>query len=347
MISCGSSLSSSVDERHGLRLPLDQECASIALVTRVNRFVTFKAGWPRSTSPSLPMRWENTAMPRTTQSRHSRRAEVWRATESSDLTPGGRCTKLVTPSEIGFSTTDFRCSAETTWQSYSDDSTTSDSTPTRSTASSGLTRMPHSSTFQSNRGLAEDGVAGPLVVRELTAITRGDPLAGRERVREREWVRGLPTSIAGTRLYIDPVGMPNEVGGPAWDLALAIARGMQEMGGVPVLSRSADISPPAPTRARRANRLGVHITISLQPALEEAPAVHYFESAHSRSEAGLLLAQDIATRIGIETAGRATAMLKHTRAPAVTVAADLDSMRPEDVVDGVCAFFEKARDALS
>ena len=209
---------------------------------------------------------------------------------------------------------------------------------------------PHTHTalvdFQSNRGLAEDGICGPLVVRELAAITRGDPIAGRERVREREWVRGLPTSIAGTRLYLDPVGYPNEVGGPAWDLALSVARGMQSMGGVPVLSRSADISPPAPTRARRANRLGVHITISLQPAIEEEPAVHYFESAHSRSEAGHLLAHEIASRLGIHTAGRATAILKHTRAPAATIATHLETTRAEDIVDGVCAFFEEARDAL-
>lgn len=201
--------------------------------------------------------------------------------------------------------------------------------------------------FQSNRGLAEDGVAGPLVVRELKAITRGDPQAGRERVREREWVRSLPPTIAGSRLYLDPVGLDGEVGGVAWELALSIASELRELGAAPLLSRSADICPPAPTRARRANRLGVHFTVSLQPVVEESPAVHYFESAHSRSEAGLLLAGDIADRLGIETAGRATAMLKHTRAPAVTVASFLEHTLPHPIVMGICTFFEEARDALA
>lgn len=152
--------------------------------------------------------------------------------------------------------------------------------------------------FQSNRGMAEDGVCGPRVVAELEAVRRSDPEAGRERVREREWVRALPPSVVGTRIYIDPVSEADEAGGVSWDLGVRLAMAFQNLGGIPVFSRSMDICPPAPTRARRANRLGVHLTISVQPVVEEDPAVHYFESAHSRSEAGALLAGSIASEIG-------------------------------------------------
>lgn len=196
--------------------------------------------------------------------------------------------------------------------------------------------------FQSNRQMAEDGVAGPLVVRELKSITRGDPQAGREAVREREWLRRLPTNLVGARIYIDPAAHEGSVAEDLWDLASALSEYFQKLGGSPLLSRSVDVFPPAPIRARRANRLGAHVTISLARPDQEAPSVYFFKTANAQSEAGRLLALCVAQRLGLPTSGRATAMLRGTRSPAIVTTVALDDKAVELVGQGVVDFFERA-----
>lgn len=200
--------------------------------------------------------------------------------------------------------------------------------------------------FQSNRGTAEDGVAGPLVVRELKALTRGDPLAGRETVREREWLRGLPTTLVGARVYIDPADHPGG-SGDLWNLATRLAEFFQKLGGSPLLSRGVDVFPPAPIRARRANRLGAHISLSLAMPDQDPPHVYFFQSDMAHSEAGSLLASCVADRLELPTGGRATAMLRGTRAPSIVVSATLDEKSADSIGNGVVDFFQRAAGEFS
>src|SRR5690606_41747124 len=84
--------------------------------------------------------------------------------------------------------------------------------------------------FQHHRGLAEDGRVGPEVLTELRLVPRGQPGAGRQQIREREWLRSLPHTLAGTRVYLD-VGCrsPDEMD-RAWAAATAAAEEIQRAG---------------------------------------------------------------------------------------------------------------------
>ncbi len=191
--------------------------------------------------------------------------------------------------------------------------------------------------FQANRDLAADGTAGPEVITELRLIARGPIRAGREALREREWLRSLPLSVAGSRVFFDPAAGDAEEARTAWATASTAALSLQELGGLPVISRSADASVPERLRARRANGIGADIVVSFHRGEN---LVYYFESSLGRSEAGARLATQIAAELGVEVAGRATAILRETRAPAVVISAtDLGPKTGEAVVQGLDRFF--------
>ncbi|MGI9609278.1 MAG: peptidoglycan-binding protein [Acidimicrobiia bacterium] len=196
--------------------------------------------------------------------------------------------------------------------------------------------------FQHNRYLAEDGKAGPAVVTEIHLVTRGDMREGRYAVREREWLRSLPTTVAGSRVYLDASDRDPEEATACWAAASAAALRLQELGGLPVLSRSQDTSLPERVRARRANRFGSDLIVAFQ-VNDEEDCVFYFGSPHSRSAAGEMLAGLVAATVGGKVEPRASAMLKETRAPAIVVS------RPRitpDVgaasIDGLVEFFASA-----
>jgi len=77
--------------------------------------------------------------------------------------------------------------------------------------------------FQHNRNLAEDGKAGPEVVTEIHLVTRGEMKEGRQSVREREWLRRLPPTVAGARVYLDAGCRDPHEASVAWDAASATA----------------------------------------------------------------------------------------------------------------------------
>jgi N-acetylmuramoyl-L-alanine amidase len=197
--------------------------------------------------------------------------------------------------------------------------------------------------FQHNRDLAEDGKAGPEMVTEVHLVTRGEMKEGRQAVREREWLRRLPATVAGTRVYLDAgCRDPNEAS-VAWDAASAAAIALQELGGLPVMSRSQDGSVPERVRAHRANVFGADLIVAFQLSSDSEDSVFYFASEHSRSEAGELLAKSLASAVGGKVEGRAGALLKETRAPAVVVSrAKLDQELGYAVVDGLTRFFAGA-----
>lgn len=195
--------------------------------------------------------------------------------------------------------------------------------------------------FQSNRHLAEDGKAGPGVITEIHLVTRATMRAGREAIREKEWLRGLPDTLVGARVFLDSSCRTDHEAAVTWAAASTAAFYLQERGGVPLLSRSDDVSLPERLRAQRANRLGAEIIVSI--ALDEEPTIYFFASDHSRSEAGAMLARAIADTLGIGVEGRATPMLKETRAPAVVVSLpDISDKTGVAVVDGIEGFFRTA-----
>ncbi len=194
--------------------------------------------------------------------------------------------------------------------------------------------------FQKDRGLIEDGMAGPEVVTELRLVTRGAIGTGREAVREREWMRSLPRTVVGTRVYFDPAGRTSAEGSAAWEATTAAALALQDRGGLPILSRSIDTVTPERVRARRANRLGAEIIIGFQQPDEGADCVYFFETPTARSESGARLAAAVAKSLGVSAEGRATPLLRETRAAAVVVSyADLTAAIGVAAVDGIERFF--------
>jgi N-acetylmuramoyl-L-alanine amidase len=172
--------------------------------------------------------------------------------------------------------------------------------------------------FQHNRGLAEDGRVGPEVLTELRLVTRGAPGAGRQQIREREWLRSLPPTLAGTRVYLDAGCRSPEEMERTWEAVSAAAEEIRKAGGIPIFSRAEDSAPPERVRAGRANQQGSDVIISFQEATEEG--VYYFATEHAHSEAGKELAMALASVVGGPIQGRSAPILRETRAPATVVA---------------------------
>lgn len=197
--------------------------------------------------------------------------------------------------------------------------------------------------FQHNRGLAEDGKAGPEVVTEIHLVTRGEMKEGRQAVREREWLRRLPQTVAGARVFLDAGCRDPHEAAAAWEAASAAGLRLQEKGGLPVMSRSQDAALPERVRARRANRFGADLIVAFQINQQGEDRVFYFGTEHSHSAAGELLARSIAAVAGGEVEGRASAMLKETRAPSVVVSRlRLDAAVGDAVARGLEEFFLQA-----
>jgi N-acetylmuramoyl-L-alanine amidase len=198
--------------------------------------------------------------------------------------------------------------------------------------------------FQHNRHLAEDGRVGPEVVTEIHLVTRGEMKEGRQAIREREWLRMLPETMAGARIFLDADCRDADEAHDAWDAASAAALAIQEAGGVPVMSRSSDVTLPERLRARRANRVGSDLIVAFRINRDGDDSVFYFASEHSSSQAGAELARSIALTVGGRVEGRASAMLKETRAPAAVVSMRrLDEKTGLAVAEGLSQFFGIAR----
>jgi len=173
--------------------------------------------------------------------------------------------------------------------------------------------------FQQNRYLPEDGIVGPQFLEELSLMVRATRKAGRDVLRERQWLRTLPAALAGQRIFLDPFCRDDHEAALAWEAAVAAADLVAERGGRALLSRSADTRPPESLRARQANELAVDMVLSFSLLGGDVAGVYYFRSALSHSEAGEALASALAPRLGLAPVGRVTPILQETRAPAVLV----------------------------
>ncbi len=180
--------------------------------------------------------------------------------------------------------------------------------------------------FQHNRHMAEDGIVGSEVVRELALMQRETSKRGREAVREQAWIASFPRPIAGARIYIDPACDIDP--DATWDSAMALAAALREVGAMPLLSRSIDTRPDETTRARRANRLDADLVLSITTAPPGAATVFHFGSDLSTSHAGRALAAAIGRILDLPVAASTAPMLRETRSPAVVVA----SAEPTEVL---------------
>lgn len=203
--------------------------------------------------------------------------------------------------------------------------------------------------FQHNRDMAEDGIAGPRVSEELRLVDLATQKHGREAVRERQWLETLPRSIAGQRIYLDPECRSDSEGAATWMAAIEASAGIQILGGSPAISRSIDTSPPPRLRSQRANRTNVDLVVGFYvPKDDEDEGVYYFSSEHSRSEAGLVVAQHIADRLVVKPLGRTMPILKETRAPAAVVALKSTNRRAGRIVANlVASLYERSDEAQS
>jgi N-acetylmuramoyl-L-alanine amidase len=174
--------------------------------------------------------------------------------------------------------------------------------------------------FQQNRHMAEDGIVGPEVVSELETMARETAKMGRHHVRERVWLASLPAGLAGQRVYLDAFCRDDHEAAEAWTAAGGASLTARDAGAQPLLSRSVDTRPAERLRAAHANELAADLIVGFAHPGTDVPGVHFFASAHSHSEAGMALAEMLATGLGIDPVGRSTPLLRSTRAPAVLVA---------------------------
>ncbi len=197
--------------------------------------------------------------------------------------------------------------------------------------------------FQRNRHLAEDGKVGPTTLTEIHLVTRGEMRESLHSIREREWMRRLPPTMAGAHIFLDAGCRDPQEARAAWEAAMAASLAIQAEGGLPMMSRSQDVELPERVRARRANRVGADLIIAFRLDPEGPDQVFYFASEYSRSVAGEQLARALADAIGGEVVGRAAAILKETRAPAAVVSRQrLGHDVGKEVAAGLIRFFALA-----
>jgi N-acetylmuramoyl-L-alanine amidase len=199
--------------------------------------------------------------------------------------------------------------------------------------------------FQHNRHMAEDGLVGTVVAQELQLVDMATQKHGREAVRERQWLETLPRSIAGQHIYIDPECRTVDESDQTWATASEMARHIQILGGRPSLSRSIDTTPPPRLRSQKANRMDVDLVVGFFVPDDKTEGVYYFSSEHSRSEAGMEIAGQLADRLGLRSYGRTMPILKETRAPAIVIAMrSLNRKVGRVVAHSVAALYEQAPD---
>jgi N-acetylmuramoyl-L-alanine amidase len=174
--------------------------------------------------------------------------------------------------------------------------------------------------FQQNRIMAEDGIVGPAVVAELDLISRETGKMGRHEVREKVWLSGLPQTLAGQRVFIDPFCRDDREAIEAWAAAMGAMQQLRHTGAHPLLSRSEDTRPAERLRADHANEVAADIVVSFALPFTDVPGVYYFASSMGHSEAGARIAAAVASGFGVEPVGRVTPLLRETRAPAIVVA---------------------------
>ncbi|NDK90145.1 N-acetylmuramoyl-L-alanine amidase [Gordonia desulfuricans] len=171
--------------------------------------------------------------------------------------------------------------------------------------------------YQSEYGLAADGICGPATLRSLdrlgTRVTGGSPYA----IRQEEHVRRSGPQLSGKRIVIDPGsgGLHDLSDGPTaelesrllWDLAARLEGRMAAAGMETFLSHDGRGRPGDDERARVANMIDADLMISLRCGHYPNPsangvATFYFGNSHgSYSTIGRNLAGFIQREVAART----------------------------------------------
>jgi len=195
--------------------------------------------------------------------------------------------------------------------------------------------------FQHNRRMAEDGIAGPVVIGDLRLMSRETSKMGRHEIKERAWLASLPSTLAGHRIFVDPFCRSPEESQSAWIAGVAAASRLRELGAHPITSRSSDTRPAQRLRAHQANESAVDIVVGLALPATDVPGIYSFASPLSHSAAGLAIAQGLSKTLGLEPQGRVMPILRETRAPTVVVATSpLDAEVGRLTIDSLQAWLQ-------
>ena len=156
---------------------------------------------------------------------------------------------------------------------------------------------------------------------EIHLVTRGEMKEGRQAVREREWLRRLPPTVAGARIYLDAGCRDPHEAAVAWEAASAAALALQELGGLPVMSRSQDaIAPRAGPGPCGPTVMGSDLIVAFQMNPDGDDSVFFFAIRAQPVRRRARCWPDRSPRsLGGKVEGRASALLKDTSAPAVVV----------------------------
>ena len=196
--------------------------------------------------------------------------------------------------------------------------------------------------FQHNRRLAEDGIAGPIVLSELLLMKRETSKMGRHEIRERVWLASLPKSLVGLRIFVDPFCRDDDESAAAWAAAVGAAGALREIGAHPIISRSADTRPTERLRALNANERGAELVIGFAHPATDEEGIYSFASRISHSAAGAALAMAVARVLQVPAHGRVMPILVETRPPAIVVALkDLGAETGRTAIDAIENWLER------
>ncbi|MEX0869331.1 MAG: peptidoglycan-binding protein [Nitriliruptoraceae bacterium] len=224
--------------------------------------------------------------------------------------------------------------------------------------------------FQLNVGVLVDGIAGTSTFALLANLHRAHQEAAASVVRERDDLRRRHrTSLAGTRILVDPAHSPDDPGVTAadgrtehevtWGIATRVEGRLIALGAHAVLSRGPHASPSPTQRAQLANREGVEAILSIHVNGAASPvargvAAYHFGTDATISERGRVLAQLAADHV-IERLGTAdcrihastSALLRESRAPAAIVEVGFLTHPEEGAVLSAPAGQRRIGDALA
>jgi len=196
--------------------------------------------------------------------------------------------------------------------------------------------------FQSEVGLAADGIVGPETLEQLRRLHRDHHAAPVSMARERSQLRRQGRSdLIGARILLDPANGPDVPGVIApdgtpehaitWAIAAMAEGRLSALGANALLSRGPTTSPDAAGRAAVANAADVELIVSIGLSRADSPrasgvSAAYFGTGSTVSELGRALAERLLDRT-VAALGTpdcrshpgTVSILRLSRAPAVVI----------------------------
>jgi N-acetylmuramoyl-L-alanine amidase len=196
--------------------------------------------------------------------------------------------------------------------------------------------------FQSEVGLATDGIVGPETLEQLRRLHRDHHAAPVSMARERTQLRRQGRSdLIGARVLLDPANGPDVPGVIApdgtpeheitWAIATLAEGRLSALGANALLSRGPSTSPDAMGRASVANEADVELIVSIGLSRSDSPRASgataaYFGAGSSVSVLGRALADRLLARTveALDTPDcrshpETVSILRMSRAPAVVI----------------------------